>query len=276
MRQSLKRTILIVAAVSVAALVTGIPTAAPETGLQNVTLACSDGTNLDLALDLPTVSALADAVDAMNFYPAGDPPLTCGLTQSNPLLQPAVASSSSRGLASKSAVRGSVSRAQSRSQVRTLSASGNPNHDYAVGGGQAANLGCPDLPTNFALSAHVDDGSAPTTASGTFNVGSPAPNGVCKGHFNSKVDCLVVGVPAPNYAHLTAHVTQATGIFTGLQDTEIDVWVQDNGNPSAIVPDMINDGNVASGAPCAEGVDARGGPTAPDEPVVHGNVTVHG
>jgi hypothetical protein len=120
------------------------------------------------------------------------------------------------------------------------------------------------------LSAHVRQGDAPGTATGTFNVGSPAPNVGCKGHFNSKVDCLMV---TGTYAHLTAQVTQATGQFAGLQGTEIDVAVQDNGTPSAITPDMIGDGNTT--AQCVPGTDAGGGPTLPSQPVTNGNITVH-
>jgi hypothetical protein len=239
---SLRRTTLLVLSVTLAALAMGVPTAAPA-DLQNATLTCSDGTDLNLALDAASVMQLTDAVNAMTLNPAGDPPLTCGVA-SAPLL---TSSASASG--------------------------GNPNYDYVVGGGKAANLGCfGGFPTSFGLSAHVRQGD-PTgsTATGTFNVGSPAPNVGCKGHFNSKVDCLVV-TPTGG-AHLTAQVTQATGQFAGLQGTEIDVAVQDNGTPSAITPDMIGDGNTT--AQCVPGTDAGGGPTLPSQPVTNGNITVH-
>jgi len=237
---SLRLTTLLVLSVTLAALVVGVPTAAPA-DLQNATLTCSDGTDLNLALDPASVIQLTDAVNAMTLNPAGDPPLTCGVA-SAPLL-PSSASTSG----------------------------GNPTHDYVVGGGKAPNLGCfGGFPTSFGLSAHVVQGAPANTASGTFNVGSPAPNVGCKGHFNSKVDCLVVAGTA---AHLTAHVTQATGQFAGLDNTEIDVWVQDNGTPSAIAPDLIDDGNTAG--PCLQGKDAQGEPTAPDQPVTNGNINVH-
>ena len=234
MRHSLRRTALLVMSLALAALVVGIPTAAPA-DLQDVTLTCSDGTNLNLALDAASVMQLTDAFNAIALNPAGDPPLTCGAVTS-PLLQ-----------------------------------SGNPTHDYVVGGGKAPNLGCfGGFPTSFGLSAHVGNGDLPDTASGTFDVGSPATNVGCQGHFNSTVDCLVV---SGNLAHLTAHVTQATGQFAGLQNTEIDVAIQDNGTPSALLPDMIDDGNTA--AQCAEGRDAQGEPTAPDQAVTNGNISVH-
>jgi len=237
---SIRRTMLLVVSVTFASLVVGLSTAAPA-DLQNATLTCSDGTDLNLALDAASVVQLTDAVNAMTLNPAGDPPLTCGVA-SAPLLTPSASASG-----------------------------GNPTNDYVVGGGKAPNLGCfGGFPTSFGLSAHVRQGDAPSTATGTFNVGSPAPNVGCKGHFNSKVDCLVV---TGTYAHLTAQVTQATGQFAGLQGTEIDIAVQDNGTPSSITPDMIGDGNTT--AQCLPGTDAGGGPTLPSQPVTNGNVTVH-
>jgi hypothetical protein len=276
MRHSFRRTTLLVVSVTLAALVVGIPTAAPA-DLQDVTLTCSDGTNLNLALDAASVLELTDAVNAMALNPAGDPPLTCGVVTA-PLLQ--ATANGSRQLAgvrphrSTPRIRKGQTRTfgkTTRNATRTLS-SGNPTYDYVVGGGKASNLGCfggyPPVP--FGLNAHVGAGDPPDTASGTFNVGSPATNLGCKGFFNSKVDCLVVTV---NTAHLTAHVTQATGQFAGLQDTEIDVAVLDNGTPSALLTDMIDDGNTA--AQCAQGRDAQGEFTVPDQPVTNGNISVH-
>jgi hypothetical protein len=242
---SIRRTMLLVVSVALASLVVGLSTAAPA-DLQNATLTCSDGTDLNLALDAASVMQLTDAVNAMTLNPAGDPPLTCDVA-SAPLL---TSSASASG--------------------------GNPNYDYVVGGGKAPNLGCfGGFPTSFGLSAHVRQGDPPGSATGTFNVGSPAPNVGCKGHFNSKVDCLTVTVTGS--AHLTAKVTQATGQFAGLQGSEIDVAVQDNGTPSAITPDMIGDGNVDPPVPCMQGLSAGEPPTptAPDNPVTNGNVTVH-
>jgi hypothetical protein len=277
MRHSLRRTTLLVVSVTFAALVVGIPTAAPA-DLQDVTLTCSDGTNLNLALDVASVMQLTDAVNAMALNPAGDPPLTCGVVTASPL-QPMA--DGSRQLAAwrphrstphiRKGLTGTF-RKTSGNATRTLS-SGNPTYDYVVGGGKATNLGCSGgyPPVPFGLSAHVLAGDTTgTTASGTFNVGSPATDVGCKGHLDSKVDCLVV---TGNTAHLTAHVTQATGQFAGLQDTEIDVAVLDNGTPSALLPDMIDDGNTAG--PCLPGRDAQGEPTAPDQPVTNGNISVH-
>jgi hypothetical protein len=276
---SLRRTTLLVVSATLAALVVGIPTAAPA-GLQDVTLTCSDGTNLNLALDVASVMQLTDAVNAMALNPAGDPPLTCGVVTASPL-QPLA--DGSRQLArrphgSNPRIREGLTltgtfNKMSDNATRKLS-SGNPTQDYVVGGGKAPNLGCyggyPPVP--FGLNAHVRAGDPPGTASGTFNVGSPATNAGCKGHLNSKVDCLVV---MGTTAHLTAYLTHATGQFAGLENTEIDVAVQDNGTPSAIAPDMIGDGNVDPPVPCMQGTDAGGGPTLPSQPVTNGNITVH-
>jgi hypothetical protein len=263
---SLRRTTLLVVSATLAALVLAIPTAA-SADLQDVTLTCSDGTNLNLGLDVASVMQLTDAVNAMALNPAGDPPLTCGVVTASPS-QPMAAGS--RQLAAWRP-HSSTQRIRKGLTTRTLS-SGNPTYDYVVGGGKATNLGCfggyPPVP--FGLNAHVRAGDLAGTASGTFNVGSPATNVGCKGHLSSKVDCLVV---VGTTAHLTAYVTQATGQFAGLQDTEIDVAVQDNGAPSALLPDLINDGNTAG--QCLQGTDAQGGPTAPDQPVTNGNVSVH-
>jgi hypothetical protein len=275
---SLRRTTLLVVSVTLAALVVGIPTAAPA-DLQDVTLTCSDGTNLNLALDAASVLQLTDAVNAIALNPAGDPPLTCGVVTAS-LLQSTA--DGSRQLAawgphrSIPGIRKGLTRTFGKTlhnATRTLS-SGNPTYDYVVGGGQAPNLGCfggfPPVP--FGLSAHVRPGDLPETASGTFNVGSPATNFGCKGHLNSTVDCLVVSGTTGG-AHLTAHVTQATGQFAGLQDTEIDVAVQDNGTPSPLLPDMIDDGNTSG--PCVQGRDAQGEFTVADQPVTNGNISVH-
>src|SRR5206468_10677677 len=82
---SIRRTMLLVVSVTLATLVVGLPTAAPA-DLQDVALTCSDGTNLNLALDAASVMQLTDAVNAMALNPAGDPPLTCGVVNAS-LLQ---------------------------------------------------------------------------------------------------------------------------------------------------------------------------------------------
>jgi hypothetical protein len=248
MKRFLRRAFLGVVPAGLAALVLGVPTAAPDLGSQNVNLACNDGTNLALALDAAAVTQLSDAVTAISLYPAGNPALACSLTQSTTLTN---------------------SRARTFSSLRTFSSAssptaaggngGNPQHDYAVGGGQAPNLGlCPTVPTNFSLSAHVDAGTTTQGVDGTFNVTAPATAGPsCAGTFVSKVDCLQV---SGNRADLTAHITKANGALTPFVGLEISVAVLD----SAL--DMIDDNAPTS--PCVFNA-------IPDQNVIHGNISVH-
>jgi hypothetical protein len=84
MTRLLKGTLAMLVPATLATLVWGVPGAAPDLGLQNVTLSCSNGIDLPLALDTAALMDLTSAVDAVNLYPAGDPPLTCLLRVSDP------------------------------------------------------------------------------------------------------------------------------------------------------------------------------------------------
>src|SRR5438034_1371456 len=138
MRRFVKRSLFCLVPVVLTAIVLGVPTAADDLGLQSVNLSCNDSTNLDLALDTTSLLALADAVSAITFFPAGDPALACGLTQSDP----------------------------------PPPGSGNPHYDYAVGGGDEIITGFPTCRLNFGLSAHTPAGM-PTEAQGTFEATRP-------------------------------------------------------------------------------------------------------
>ena len=59
----------------------GASAASADVGLQNVNLACSDGTSTNLSVDLATLQQLTDSVTAMSLYPAG---LSCSLGQADP------------------------------------------------------------------------------------------------------------------------------------------------------------------------------------------------
>jgi hypothetical protein len=171
----LRRTSLLVP-FAIAALLVGIPTAASDTGLQNVTLSCSDGTNLGLALSTTAVTNLTNATTAMTLFPAG---LSCGVsTQANP------------------------------------TADGNSRHDYAVGGGDQfftqPRLEAP-CKINFGFSAHTPSNS-PTLAKGTFTETVP---GGCAGLGNTgelrvAIKCLDV---KGDLADMSGIVTKATGQF---------------------------------------------------------------
>src|SRR5207253_1456612 len=88
--------------------------AMPPLGLQNVTLSCTDGTLLNLELDPTALTALAQAVAAINLYPAGDPPLACSLSLSS-------ASSTSTVLRRLLAL---------LTPNEAAASGGNPQHDY--------------------------------------------------------------------------------------------------------------------------------------------------
>jgi hypothetical protein len=90
MTRLMKGTLAMLVPATLATLVWGVPGAAPDLGLQDglalqyVTLSCSNGIDLPLALDTAELMELTSAVDAVNLYPAGDPPLTCLLLVSDP------------------------------------------------------------------------------------------------------------------------------------------------------------------------------------------------
>jgi hypothetical protein len=203
MRRCLKRTIYCLVPALAAAVVLGVPTAAPDLGLQNVNLSCNDRTNLNLALDPGSLTALTNAVGAINLYPAGDPALACGLQ---------------------------------------TSASGSPSTDYAVGGGRATLFACTVgsnfliEETNFALNARVDTASNGSAGTGTFNVTIPQsqaagcdPPGNQEGHFTGRIDC--VNVISPSMAQATFAITMASGSFSGSEGQRLTVNVFDSGLP---------------------------------------------
>ncbi len=176
MRHKLRRTSLLLVPFTFAALVVGIPTAAPDTtNLQNVALSCDDGTNVGLTLSAGAVTNLTNATTAMTLFPAG---LSCGVsTQANP------------------------------------PPGGNPNSDYAVGGGDqfAFPIAAP-CKTNFSFSMHTPSNS-PFSAQGSFNETIP---GGCAGFGDTgelRVDINCLYVTGNEFdAHGT--VRKATGQFT--------------------------------------------------------------
>src|SRR3989454_927389 len=136
MKRFLRRTLFMLVPATLMALVLWVPASTSDLGLQNVTLSCTDGTLLNLELDVTALTALADAVAAINLYPAGDPPLACSLSQSSASSAPTVLRRLLALLTPNEAA----------------AAGGNPQHDYAVGGGQVDFGGA--CHQSFALSAH--------------------------------------------------------------------------------------------------------------------------
>lgn len=251
------RGVVALAATSLCLFVFGAPAASPDIGVQNVNLACNDGTKLSMALGLSSVNALTDAVNGINLYPAGDPALACSLTQVATL----------RALSS-------------------AGGNGNGPQDYAVGGGQFINPSRGAMcEQNFAISAHSPDAETPTpTSGGTANLtvpNSPAcTGGVGRlsegGNLVTKIDCLQV---TGNTADFTSVVTKSTGTFAdeGITPSgsstgtvhELAWEVKDLNKDVPPVPDEINI-NYAT-APC----DFTATATPTFFSVDHGNINVN-
>jgi hypothetical protein len=121
MQRHLRRAILMLVPSMLSALVLWVPAGASDLGLQGIvsdsTLSCSDGTQLSVESDVVGLTALLDAVSAINLYPAGDPALACSLSQATP-------------------------------------GTGNPQYDYAVGAGYRFVGSTSFASLHFALSAH--------------------------------------------------------------------------------------------------------------------------
>jgi hypothetical protein len=257
MKRFLKRAFLGVVPAALTALVLGVPTAAP-TDVQSVNLSCNDSTNLTLALDATALTQLADAVSAINLFPAGDPALACGLTQSTTLTSAATPTFSS---------------VSSASSPTTSSSSGNGNgpHDFAVGGGQY--LTSCQL-TNFSFSAHVPANTPATApqpgAGGTFNISVPATSACGEGSYTVKIDCVSV---SGNRADFTGPITHTHGTggggFFGADGVEVAVTAFDN---TPLAPDQLSpEGGIGPvSGPCDFLGDVLG-----VAPIMRGNISVH-
>jgi hypothetical protein len=151
-----KRGVFVLAATILCIFALGALPAASDVGLQNVTLSCSDGTNVDLTLSPAEVLNLTNAVTAMSLYPAG---LTCGVsTQADP------------------------------------PTAGSKKFDYAVGGGDQFPFLRP-CTVNFGFSSHTPDG-VHFGAKGSFNETVPGgcPSLGFEGQLRVSIDCLDVKI----------------------------------------------------------------------------------
>jgi len=246
MKRFLPRSILCLAPAALTVLFLGLPASALDIGLQGVNLSCSDGTNLDLGLDVATVTRLSDAVSSINLYPAGDPALACGL------------------------------------QPLATDPSGNPHYDYAVGGGQAVIVTrCAPEEDNFGFSAHAFPDSDTLGVGGHLSLTIPqctsSRTGMTYGpsHLGGKVDCIDV-LETGTDADLTIEVEQATGLFassaefppSGLLGSEVAFHVHDGGIPGG-AGDLIGWDFGTASFPCDD--DA----TPFVVPVDRGNINVH-
>ena len=232
------------------------PALLAQSGDIQVTLTCSDGVEISdttLVVDLQTLTGLTSAVEAMTLYPAG---LVCRLTEV-PLLSASLAG----GLIGPRLA---------------FAQGGNPNKDYAVGGGRAVIVTrCSPEETNFGLSAHVDKGTTLTGIGGTVNFTIPTctssntMNTYNGSHLGAKVDCLIV---TGGIATLTAVAVQKTGLFANPAEfpfglVRFGVTMVDSGLPGG-VGDMIGWDAGPNDAQCGSGA-------TPYATVDNGNINVH-
>jgi hypothetical protein len=200
-----KRGVFVLTATTVCFLALGASPAVPDVGLENVTLSCSDGTNVDLALSPAEVLSLANAVTAMNLYPAG---LTCGVS----------------------------------TQAADPPTAGSKKFDSAVGGGDQFVFLRP-CSINFGFSAHTPAG-VPLAAKGSFNETVPggcAGLGFT-GQLRVSIDCLDVKI---NHADMRGIVTKATGAFAEDGFAEGDfayISTTDNGKLDTLGVDTVPSG----------------------------------
>ena len=271
MRHILRRTSLLLVAFGVTAFVVGVPIAASDTSLQNVTLTCSDGTNMTTSLDTAAVTALTDAVNDMALFPAGDPPLSCSLITAPVLLGPTT--SSSTGLSYRPRVGKSPIRTHGSSRIgvatRKLSA-GNQNYDYAVGGGDQFQFPIASpCKINFSFSMRTPAGvTAEGAAQGSFDESVPAG---CIGpqsnsHLMVNITCLSVSGNEFN-AHGT--VTKATGQFANDGFTVTgNAYITGDDNGGAPIDELGVSPTPTSGVSPCFGVFNKAEDT-------HGRVNVH-
>jgi hypothetical protein len=200
-----KRGVFVLAATILCIFALGAAPAVSDVGLQNVTLSCSDGTNLDLALSPAEVLSLTNAVTAMSLYPAE---LTCGVT----------------------------------TQQADPPTAGSKKFDSAVGGGDQFVFLRP-CSINFGFSAHTPDG-IPLGAKGSFNETVPggcAGLGFT-GQLRVSIVCLDVKI---NHADMHGIVTKATGAFAEdgfIEGGDAFISTTDNGKLDTLGVDTVPSG----------------------------------
>jgi len=263
----MKRIFLAAAVTLAAALAVALlPGAATGTATSTsaTKLSCNDGTNINLALNATALSALTSAVSAMTLYPTG---LACSVSQ--------LTSGSTLSLRTSFSSPGTLSSPRTLSSWRTFSSasrgrilspsgSGNPQHDYAVGGAQQVVPTTPPCRINFGLSAHTLD-DMPLEAKGTFNATTSV--GGCAslaGQLRVEINCL--DVTSATHADMRGTAKRAgTGWFSPFaQGDTVYVSVDDNDGAGF---DKIG----YSDRPATQGT--CGGSF--DYPILHGNISVH-
>jgi hypothetical protein len=230
-----RRTSLFLVPFAIVALVVGIPTAAADTGVQNVNLSCDDGTNVGLTLSPAAVTELTNATTAMTLFPAG---LTCGVS---PQLDPPA---------------------------------GGNGKDSAVGGGDQfftqPQLQAP-CKTNFGFSSHTPS-ELPTNAMGSFHETIP---GGCAGfgftaELRVTITCLDVNA---NHADMQGTVTKATGAFANDGFTEGNpAYISADDNSGTPFPDELGVSATATPPHLPPSVCVG---TSDEADITNGNISVN-
>jgi len=199
-----KRGVFVLVATILCIFALGAAPAASDVGLQNVTLSCSDGTNVDLTLSAEELASLTNAVTAMSLYPAGT---TCAVsTQADP------------------------------------PTAGSKKFDSAVGGGDQFVFLRP-CSINFGFSATTPDG-VPLAAKGSFNETVPggcAGLGFT-GQLRVSIDCLDVKINHADMHGIVTKATGAfaeDGFFEG---GDAFISTTDNGKLDMLGVDTVRSG----------------------------------
>jgi hypothetical protein len=199
-----KRGVFVLAATILLIFAFGAASAASDVGLQNVTLSCSDGTNVDLTLSAEELASLTNAVTAMSLYPAGT---TCAVsTQADP------------------------------------PTAGSKKFDSAVGGGDQFVFLRP-CSINFGFSAHTPDG-VPLAAKGSFNETVPggcAGLGFT-GQLRVSIDCLDVKINHADMHGIVTKATGAFAEDGFVEGGDAFISTTDNGKLDTLGVDTVSSG----------------------------------
>jgi hypothetical protein len=228
-------------AVAIAPILAALTYPLPAYADTAVAVDCGDGAPINATVDLATLTKLQASIQSMIDNPAG---VTCGLSTDN-----------------------------------LVSIGGGSGDPFVVGGGRYARGSTFDFGPgvsdacgiNFSLNAHQDS----TGFHGQQSYTIPNVDGCSQyaGHIHANVTCLAV---SGNHAEIRGDITDATGFFTGIQQSGLSVFVSDvtdNGPPSSVVRDTAYLYNDADGSETA--CHAPGVYSYFERPMDNGNITVH-
>ncbi|HYK98644.1 MAG TPA: hypothetical protein VEU77_09685 [Candidatus Acidoferrales bacterium] len=204
-----------------------------------VAVDCGNGSGFTAAVDSLTLTSLQASLDGVAANPTG---VTCSLAVGT--LDPTIG-------------------------LSTTSSGG-----FVVGGGRfdrgpgpGPMQGCG---LNFSISAHASPNGFNGTQNYTINNADGCGDLSLHGHVKANVTCLAI---VGNRAQIKGVITEISGGFTTLASAgdTLETDVEDNGNPSGGIPDLIDvfPGTAGTNLVCAAPT------TSPFFEVENGNITVH-